>query len=81
MVGISLRRRDQLKPDVVWGVHANMIQSNARFGLSDGLEVHLEHVRTPAGSDRIKTKERSLDMMSAIKRSTVSVKASLNCLA
>jgi len=32
VVGISLRRRDQLKPDVVWAVLAKFIQSNARFG-------------------------------------------------
>ena len=38
--GISLRRRGQLKPDVVWGVLGKVIQSNARFGLADRLEVH-----------------------------------------
>ena len=47
VVGISLRRRDQLKPDVVWAVLGKVIQSNARFGLSDRLEVHLDHVRMP----------------------------------
>jgi hypothetical protein len=26
-----LRRRDQLKPHVVWGLLAKVIQSNARF--------------------------------------------------
>jgi hypothetical protein len=31
VVGISLRRRDQLKPHVVWGLLAKVIQSNARF--------------------------------------------------
>ena len=49
MVGISLRRRDQLKPDVVWSVLGKVIQSNARFALTDRLEVHLEHVRMPVG--------------------------------
>ena len=34
VVGISLRRRDQLKPDVVWVVLGKVIQSNARFRLS-----------------------------------------------
>jgi len=29
--GISLRRRDQLKPDVVWDVLGKVTQSNARF--------------------------------------------------
>ena len=44
VVGISLRRREQLKPDVVWAVLGKVIQSNARFGLSDRLEVNLDHV-------------------------------------
>ena len=68
--GISLRRRGQLKPDVVWGVLGKVIQSNARFGLADRLEVHLDHVRMPAGNGRTaeKTKGRSLDLMSAIAR-------------
>jgi hypothetical protein len=52
VVGISLRRRDQLKPDVVWDVLGKVIQSNARFGLTDRLEVRLEHVRMPAGNGR-----------------------------
>ena len=68
MTGIILRRRDQLKPDMVWGVLATVIQSNARFGLSDHLEVHLENIRMPAGNGRVKTKGRSLDVISAIKR-------------
>ena len=42
VVGISFRRRDQLKPDVVWGVLGKVVQSNARFGLCDRLEVHLD---------------------------------------
>jgi len=44
VVGISLRRRDQLKPDMAWGVLGKVIQSNARFALTDRLEVHLDHV-------------------------------------
>jgi hypothetical protein len=71
VVGISLRRRDQLKPDVVWDVLGKVIQSNARFGLSDHLEVHLDHVRIPVGNGREKAKRRSLDDLSAIKRSIV----------
>jgi hypothetical protein len=75
VVGISLRRRDQFKADVVWSVLGKVIQSNARFALTDSLEVHLDHVRMPAGNDREKTKGRSLDVMSAIKKSFVVVKA------
>jgi len=50
--GISLLRRDQLKPDVVWGVLAKMIRCNARFGLTERVEVHLDHVRMPAGNGK-----------------------------
>jgi hypothetical protein len=82
VVGISLRRRDQLKPDVVWDVLGKVIQSNARFGLSDRLEVHLDHVRMPVGNGKWaeKTKRRSLDVLSATKKSIV-VKAAFLCLA
>jgi len=83
VVGISLRRRDQLKPDVVWAVLGKVIQSNAKFGLSDRLDVHLDHVRMPAGNGRMaeKTKGRSLGVLSAIKKSIVVVKAEFLCLA
>jgi hypothetical protein len=83
VVGISFRRRAQLKPDVVWGVLGKVVQSNARFGLTDQLEVHLDHVRMPAGNGRQaqKTKGRSLDIISAIKKSIVIVKAAYLCLA
>ena len=83
LVGISFRRCDQLKLDVVWGVLGKVIQSNARFGFADRLEVHLDHVRMPAGNGKAaeKTKGRSLDVMSAIKKSIVTVKAAINCLA
>ena len=45
-----------------------MIQSNARFGLTDRLEVHLDHVRMPAakGERAEKTKGRSLDVIKII---------------
>ena len=66
MVGIGLRRRDQLKAYVVWGVLAKVIQGNAKFALSGRLEVHLEYVRMPVGNGAVKTKERSLEVMSAI---------------
>ena len=81
VVGISFRRRYQFKPDVVSGVLGNVVQSNARFGLADRIEIHLDHIRMPAGNGGVKTKGRSLDDMSAIKKSIVSVKAAFNCLA
>ena len=34
VVGISLQRRDQFKPDVVWSVLGKVIQSNYRFVLT-----------------------------------------------
>jgi len=37
------------------------------FGLSDRLEVHLDHVRMPAGNGRFRKKGRSLDVISEIK--------------
>ena len=83
VVCISLPRRDQLKPDVVWAVLGKVIQSNARFGLSDHLEMHLDHVRMPVGKGKLaeKTKGRSLDVLSAIKKSIVVVKAAFKCMA
>jgi hypothetical protein len=50
LVGICFRCRDQLNLDVVWGVLGTVVQSNARFGLGDRLEVHLDHVRMAAGN-------------------------------
>jgi len=47
------------------------VQINARFGLNDRLEVHLNHVRMPAGNGREKTKGRYLDVMSANEKNIV----------
>jgi hypothetical protein len=81
VVGISLRRRNQLKSDLVWDVLGKVIQSNARLGLTDRLEVRLDHVRMPAGKGREKTKGHSLDVLSAVKKRIVVVKAAFLCLA
>jgi hypothetical protein len=83
VVGISSWCHDQFKPDVVWVVLGKVIQSNARFGLTDRFEVRLDHVRMPAGNSKRaeKTKGHSLDVLSAIKRSIVIVKAALLRLA
>jgi len=61
VLGISFQRRDQLKHEVVWSVLGKVVQSNARFGLSDRLEIHLDHFRMPAGNGREKTKGRFLE--------------------
>ena len=50
VVGISYKRRDQMKPDLIWAVLSKVIQSNARFRLTDRLEVHLDHVRIYGGN-------------------------------
>jgi hypothetical protein len=81
VVGVSLRRRDQLKADVVWSVLGKVIQSNVRFALTDRLEVHLYLVSMPAGNGREKTKGRSISVLSAIKKSIVVVKTAFLCLA
>jgi hypothetical protein len=75
MVGINLRPKDQQKPDAVWSVLWKVIHSNTKFGLTDRLEVHLDHIRMPVGYGRQKTKGCSLNVLSAIKRSIVTVKA------
>jgi len=75
VVGISLLRRDQLKIEVVWSVLGKVIQSSSRLALTDRLEVHLDHVRMPVGNGRVKTKGRSLDVLSAIEKSSDVVKA------
>jgi hypothetical protein len=62
VVSISFRRR------VVWGVLGKVVQSNARFGLCDRLEMHLDHFSMSVGNGREKKKGRSLYALSAIKR-------------
>jgi len=81
VVGISLRRQDQLKPDVVWGVLGKVIQSNGRFCFTDRLEFHLDDVWLPPGNGRVKRKGRSLDVMSVIKRNIIAVMAAFIYLA
>ena len=71
----------QLKPGVLWGVLARVIQSNSSFGLNDRPEAHLDHVSMPTGNGRVKTKRRFLDVMSDIKCSIVRVKPVQNSLA
>jgi hypothetical protein len=65
--GITLRRRDQLKPDMVWSALGKVIQINGRFAVTDRLEVNLKHVRMPVGNGRDNTKGSSLDALNAIK--------------
>jgi hypothetical protein len=76
-VGLSLRRRDQLRAGVILDVLGKVVQSTARFGLVDRLEVHLDHISMPVGNGKHaqKTKGRSLNLLSAVKRRTVLVKA------
>jgi hypothetical protein len=53
VVGISFRRWEKLKPDVVQDMLSNIIHSDARFGLTDRPEVHLENVRMPSRNGRM----------------------------
>lgn len=80
VVGISLRRRDQFKPDVVWDVFEKFTQSHARFGLTNRVEVHLDHVSCQVVTVEKKTKGRPLHVLSAFKKNIV-VKAAFLCLA
>jgi len=65
---------------MVWSLLGKVIESNSRFALIDSLEVLLDHVRRPVGNDRKKTKGRSILVLSAIKKSIVTVEAALLCL-
>ena len=67
---------------MVLGLLGKVIQSNDRFQLADRLELHLDQIRMPAGKRKTdeKTKGRSVDVMSAIKNSIVTVKAAMYCL-
>ena len=65
--------------NLIWsGEFFPVIQSNARFGVTDRLEVHLYNVRIPAGNGKRaeKTKGRTLNVLSTIENSIV-VKAAL----
>jgi hypothetical protein len=48
MIDISLKRCDQLKPDVFWDMLRKIIQNNASICLIYHLKVHLDHARMPA---------------------------------
>jgi hypothetical protein len=63
VLGIGLRRRDQLKPDVVWQVLGKVIQSNAWFGLTDRLELRLDHLRMSVGNGRNAEKTKGFQSM------------------
>ena len=65
---------------MVLDVLGKVVQSNARFGLVDRLQVHLDHVSMAIGNGRVKTKGRSFNVLSSVKRSIV-VKAAFLCLA
>ena len=80
VVGINFLGRDQLKRGVVWDVLSKVIQNKARFGLTNRLEVHLNHVRMSGGNGREKTKGRPLNVLGAIKSIEV-LKEAFLCLA
>jgi hypothetical protein len=72
LVSGNLRRRDQIKPDVVSDVLVKVIQCNATVGLTDRLEVNLDHLRMPTSNGKGgKTKGISLGLRSAIRKTIV----------
>ena len=79
---ISFRWCEQLNPDVVLDVIYKVVKGNARFVLTDRFEVHLDHVRMPAGNGKFaeKTKGRSSYVLSAIKKIIVVKEHSCVCL-
>jgi hypothetical protein len=58
VVGFTLWRRYQFKPDVVWDVLGKNIQSNARFDVTERLKVHLDNVRMLAGIAKMAEKTK-----------------------
>jgi hypothetical protein len=58
-----------------------VIQSNARIGLSDRLEIHTDYVTLPSGNKRLQTKGQSMNRLSKNKTIIVRVKSEINCLA
>jgi hypothetical protein len=68
MVDISFRRRNQLEPDVICVEKSTY----AKFGLNDRFAVLLDPSMMPAINGRETIKERSLNVMSAIKRALLS---------
>jgi hypothetical protein len=59
LTGFSLRRKDQLSPDVIWGVFDKVSQSNARFNVTDTLIVTVHSVTMPVGFGGDGIKERA----------------------
>ena len=75
-IGISFRRKDQIKGDVIWSVFEKVAQSNARFNALDKLVMTVNSVKMQTDHGRgIATKGRPLDIMVHLKRSIVKVKA------
>ena len=81
VIRVTLRRCDQLKSDVVWDVLRKVILKIATLGLTNRLEVHSDHARMSAGNGGVKKKGLSIDVLSAVKKNIVAVKASFLFLA
>jgi len=70
-IGISFRRKDQIKGDVIWSVFEKVDQSNARFNALDTLVMTVHSVRMPIGHGRIATKGRPLESKVHLKTSFI----------
>lgn len=62
-------------------VFAKVIQIYTSIGLSYRLEVHFHHIKIPAGNGGVKTKGRSLEIVSVIKKITVVGNGAFLCFA
>ena len=51
-MGIRFRRCEQLNPGVVWGVLGKVDLSNAKFGLTNRMELYLDQFRLPVGKGK-----------------------------
>jgi hypothetical protein len=69
-IGISFRRKDLIKGDVIWTVFEKVAQSNARFNALDTLVMTVHSVKMPVGNggSKIASKGRPLEIMVRLKK-------------
>ena len=69
VIGISFRKKNQIRGDVIWSVFEKVAQSNARFNTLDKLVMTVHSVRMPIGhGGGIATKGRPLETMDHLKK-------------
>lgn len=77
VIGISFRRKGQLRGVVILSVFTKVAQSNARFNALDKLVVNVHSASMPArfGRKTFKSKGKPLQIIAHLKRSIVEVKS------